>query len=85
MSKGLRQQILSAPSVEVITQLLKVSNTFEFASRSTRNGWKNAARRKTAWLKGEKPVAVAQVEQEEVDDAPKKKRGNKKKVSAVVA
>lgn len=81
--QGLRQQILASVSAEAITQLLGVGKTYEFASSSTQNGWKNAARRKTAWLKGEKPVAVAQVEQEEVDDAPKKKRGNKKKDRAV--
>ena len=85
MSQGLRQQILAATSAEVITQLLEVGKTYEFASRKTRNGWKNVARRKTAWLKGEKPVSVAQVEQEEVDDAPKKKRGNKKKDRAVAS
>jgi hypothetical protein len=85
MSQGLRQQILTAKSVEAATQLLEVGKTYEFASRETRNGWKNAARRVSAWLKGEKPVAVAQVEQEEVDDAPKKKRGNKKKDRAVAS
>ena len=84
MSKGLRQQILSAKTAEAATQLLEVGKTYEFASLSTRNGWKNAARRVTAWLKGEKPVAVEQVEQEEVDDSPKKKRGNKKKLNPVV-
>ena len=82
--QGLRQQILAAASVEAITELLNTGKSYEFASRSTRNGWKSAARRKTAWLKGEKPVAVATPVQEEVADTPKKKRGNKKKVSAVV-
>lgn len=83
--QGLRQQILAAASVDAITQLLEVGKTYEFAGRSTRNGWKNAARRKSAWLKGEKPVAVVQIEQEEVEDSPKKKRGNKKKLNPSVA
>jgi hypothetical protein len=82
---GLRQQILAAASVEAIDQLLTTGKSYEFASCSTRNGWKNAARRKSAWLKGEKPVAVAAPVQEEVADTPKKKRGNKKKVNPVVA
>jgi len=83
MSKGLRQKILTAQSVEAVNQLLEVGKTYEFASRKTRNSWKSAARRVAAYLKGEKPVAVAPVEQEEIV-TPKKKRGNKKKENAIV-
>ena len=82
--QSLRQQILAAASVDAIAKLLEVGKTYEFASRKTRNGWKNLARRQTSRLKGEKPVAPVQVEQEEIEDAPKKKRGNKKKLNPVV-
>ena len=82
--QGLRQQILSAPSVEIVEQLLSTGKTYEFASDTTRSRWKVAARRKLAWLKGESPVVVVQeVEQADVV-TPKKKRGNKKKLNAVV-
>lgn len=78
--QGLRQQILTAPSVENITELLDTGKTYEFASNTTKNGWKNAARHRLAALKGEKVVAVIAPQEEEVVDAsPKKKRGNKKK------
>ena len=84
--QGLKQQILSAASVETITELLNTGKSYEFASSSTRNAWKNAARRKSAWLKGEKPPVIeAPVEEYEEVKKVKKYRGNKKKLNPVVA
>ena len=80
METGLKQQILSAKSIEEVQQLLNTGKTYEFASQSTRNSWRNAGRRATAYFKGEKYIAPVSVdEQVEVTVTPKKKRGNKKK------
>ena len=84
--QGLRQKILAATSVEALEQLLITGKTYEFASKSTRNSWKNAGRRKSAYLKGEKPpVIVAPVEEYDEVKKVKKYRGNKKKLNPVVA
>jgi hypothetical protein len=80
---GLKQQILSAPSAEVINTLLAEGKTYEFAAASTQRSWARAAKVRTAQLKGEKaPEPVAPTYAEPV--APKKKRGNKKKLNPVV-
>jgi hypothetical protein len=78
---GLRQKLAIATSETEVTDLLNTGLTFEFASQSTRNGWKNTARRRLNTLKGTKVAApVAPQEEEEVVTA-KKKRGNKKKLN----
>ena len=82
--QGLKQKILASTSVEAISELLNTGKTYEFASNSTRNSWKNASRKMTAYLKGEKPVVIHQEEEPEIV-TPKKKRGNKKKENPVLS
>lgn len=40
---GLREKIAVATSEQEIVKLLKVGNTYEFASSRTRSSWKNTA------------------------------------------
>lgn len=83
--QGLRQQILTAASAEVINELLTTGKTYGFASRKTRNSWKNASNHRMHALKGTKAAAPVVVEVNEDEAvAPTKKRGNKKKLNAVV-
>lgn len=82
-NKGLREQILTAKSADEVAQLISTGQTYGFASRRTRNGWKSASRRTLAWLKGEKVSAPVEVVQEEVEHVTKK-RGNKKKLNPAV-
>ena len=42
---GLKQRILSAPSVEEVNALMGEGKTYEFASVKTKNSWSSAARR----------------------------------------
>lgn len=68
--QGLRQRILVATSEAEVTKLLVEGNTYEFASTSTRNAWKSAARRAL----NQKPVAPVEVEEEVVVPVKKKLR-----------
>ena len=79
---GLRQRIASAKTADEVETLLTEGKTYKFAQVKTQRTWKRAASRVLANLKGEVYKAPAPVEQEE-SPAPKKKRGNKKKETAV--
>lgn len=70
--QGLRQRILKAASQDEVNKLLEEGKTYEFASHSTRNAWKSAARRALN-IKQEAPA-----EDTEQEDAPKKSRKRKK-------
>ena len=81
---GLKQQILSAPSADAINALLAEGETYEFAAPATQRSWNRAAKVRLSKLKGEKaPEPVAPTYAEPV--APKKKRGNKKKLNPTAA
>ena len=73
--QGLRQRILAATSEAEVIKLLEVGKTYEFASVSTRNSWKNAGRRA---LK-QKPVAPVDVVEELEEASPTKKYRKRKK------
>ena len=83
---SLKQQILSAASAEAVDELLNTGKTYKFASDSTRRAWNISAKRRVSALKGEKAVAVpvATISGEVEEKAPKKRRGNKKKLNPAV-
>lgn len=77
--KGLRELIQSAASVEEVSKWLTEGKTFEFASRKTRNSWKNTANRRISVLSGKKVEAPKPVEQPQEEFVSEKKRRQKRK------
>jgi hypothetical protein len=83
---GLRQQIFTAASAEVIDELLETGKGYKFASDGTRRAWSRAARRRKAALGGEAYVPPAPShasEAEKILETPKKRRGTKRKLNPV--
>ena len=50
-AQPLKQQIINATSGREIDELLATGETYEFASKKTRQAWRNAAARRRAELK----------------------------------